>query len=113
MKFKATKKAIKENYLKIVGIGYCNAQYLLQYEPEIAYSAGQNGWACDYYDVDNVLISTGYAPIESRNVRCTYDIVSKYEDLARANVLSNLPWEEKKENNKDLLKQFIAEITTW
>ena len=66
-KIKATKKAMKESYNTIITIGYCNAQYLLQYENEIAYSARSEGWACDYYDINNVLISTGYAPLESKN----------------------------------------------
>jgi hypothetical protein len=109
MKFKTTKKAMKENYDKIIKIGYCNAQYLLQYEKEIAYSTRAEGWACDYYDIDGILISTGSAPLESRNTKCTYGIVSKYEDLARNNVLSNLPLEEKRRVNKDLLSQFIKE----
>jgi hypothetical protein len=110
MKFKTTKKAMKESYNTIIGIGYCNAQYLLQYENEIAYSTRAEGWACDYYEIENVLISTGYAPIESKNVKCNYDITSKYEDLARENVYSNLSYEEKKEKNRILLTQFINEV---
>jgi hypothetical protein len=112
MKFKTTKKAMKKSYDAIIGIGYCNAQYLLQYENEIAYSTRAEGWACDYYEVKNVLISTGYAPLESKNAKCNYDTVKKYEDLARENVLSNISYEEKKEKNKILLNQFINEVCT-
>jgi hypothetical protein len=109
-KYKTTKKSIKEKYDKIIKIGYCNAQYLLQYESEIAYSTRAEGWACDYYEIGDILISTGYAPMESKNVKCTYDIVEKYEDLARNNVLSNIPYEEKLRINKDLLNQFVNEV---
>ena len=69
MKFKATKKAMKDNYYYIIGIGYCDAQYLLQDEKPIAYSAGVYGWQCDYYDVDGVLISTGYNIKQQKHLR--------------------------------------------
>ena len=110
-KYKTTKKAIKESYNTVIKIGYCNAQYLLQFENIMAYSTRSEGWACDYYDIENVLISTGYAPVESRNTKCNYEIVKKYEDLARKNILSNIPYEEQKQVNKDLLSQFINEVT--
>ena len=46
MKFKTTKKAMRENYTKIIKIGYGDAQYLLKFENEIAYSnCGQAGRA--------------------------------------------------------------------
>ena len=83
MKLKATKKQIRGGYYKIVSIGYCDAQYLLNYESPFAYSAGNCGWACDYYDINGVLISTGYTPIKSKNVIDDYNLVREYDTKAR------------------------------
>ena len=109
MKFKATKKEMKENYNTIISIGYCKAQNLLRNQSPIAYSAGVYGWSCDYYDVGGVLISTGYAPIGTSP---DYDIICKYDSQA-AKISSdyNLSYEERKRMINDLLNEFIAEVT--
>ena len=109
MKFKVTKKEMREGYDKIISIGYCKAQNLLRYQDPIAYSVGINGWACDYYDVGGVLISTGYAPIgESPD----YDTLRKYEaQAAKINSDYSLNYEERRMRVNDLLSEFIAEVT--
>ena len=112
MKLKTTKKAIKEGYNKIIGISYCSAQCLLSHQNEFAYSAGSNGWSCDYYDVDSVCISTGYSYIDSKNVNYSYDLLEKYEQQAeQIKYNHDLDWEEKKERINELLSQFVAECT--
>ena len=110
-KSKTTKIAIKARYDKIVKIGYCNAQFLLKFEEPTAYSERSEGWACDYYDVDGVLISTGYAPIEGKNTHCNYDIVKRYDDQAREIICDySLKWDEQQAKVKTLLTEFIKEI---
>jgi hypothetical protein len=111
MKFKTTKAAIKSSYSKIAMISYCNAQYLLKFEEPVAYSTRGEGWACDYYDIGGVLISTGYAPIANKNTHCSYDIVRKFDDKAREIVYDySLNYEEQKAKVKELLSEFIKEI---
>ena len=63
MKLKTTKSAIKNGFNTVISIGYCSAQYLLYYKNPFAYSSGVYGWACDYYEIGNKCISTGYSPI--------------------------------------------------
>ena len=112
MKFKTTKKNIRDNYNRIIKIGYCNAQYLLKYENEIAYSTRTEGWACDYYDIDGVLISTGYAPLEAKNTHSTYDIVRRYDDQACKIACDySLDYETQKAQVTALLIQYIQEVT--
>lgn len=111
MKIKTTKKAMKNGYYHIIGTGYCNLHCLLQYEREMAYSTRAEGWACDYYEVGNVLISTGYAPLKSENAKCDYDMIRKYDDEAQKIVYSDLAYEEKVKTVKELLKQFVNEAT--
>lgn len=111
MKFKTTKRDMKDNYNYIAKIGYCNAQHLLKYEEPTAYSTRSEGWACDYYDVNGVLISTGYAPIESKNTNCNYDLVRKYDDLAEKIAYNyDLKYEDQKAQVGELLQEFISEI---
>jgi hypothetical protein len=112
MKFKATKKQMRDNYARIISIGYCGAQSLLRYEREMAYSSGSNGWACDYYEIDGVLISTGYAPLADKNARHDYDLLESYESRARA-IVSNYSksYEEQKAAVQALLREFVRAVT--
>lgn len=100
-KIKATKTEMRKNY-RIASIGYVEAQHLLNYKSPFAYTCGLNGWTADYYDIDGVLISTGYDPIASKNTKCDYKTVRKYDDLASK--------AENKEQIDKLLKEFIREI---
>ena len=112
MKFKATKKEMKYNFYYIANIGYCDAQYLLNYKGPIAYSAGVYGWACDYYDIDNVLISTGYSPLAEKNTKKDYELLKSYEDQARAITCSDIDYSEKELKINKLLSDYIKAIKT-
>ena len=113
MKFKVTKKEMKQNYYRIIGIGYCEAQHLLYYAEPIAYSAGVNGWACDYYDIDGVLISTGYSYLDNKNTYADYEIIKEYNKKARDIILdNNLDYEQRKNQVQALLKEFIKNAKT-
>lgn len=110
-KYRTTKKAMKESYNQIACVAYCNLQFLLKFKEPFAYSTRAEGWACDYYEVDGVLISTGYAPIDSKRTKCSYDICKKYDSEAEKvlcdYLLSN---DEKKEKVNNLLHEFIVKI---
>ncbi len=101
MKLKTTKANVKENYYRVLSIGYCDAQYLLNYKNAFGYSAGVYGWACDYYDIDGVCISTGYSPLANKNMRDDYSLIREYEDKAKG---------ETKENTDRLLKELINKL---
>lgn len=110
-KYRTTKKAImKEYYNYIIGTGYCNLQYLLRYHEPFAYSTRVEGWACDYYEIDGVLISTGYSPIDSKRTKASYDMIHNYNESARK-IANNyeLIETEKKEQIDCLLSTFINE----
>ena len=108
MKFKTTKKEMKQNYHRIIGIGYCDAYYLLRYEEPIAYSAGVYGWACDYYDIDGVLISTGYSHLDNKNTYADYEIIKEYNNKAREIENNNQNYDTRKEQINELLSEFIT-----
>ena len=110
MKFKTTRKNMKENYSTIIKVGYCNIVYLLQYEKPIAYSTRAESWACDYYDIDGILISTGYAPIG--NVAPAYDICHRYNVKAENIVLTHgMNRGDKINIVRGYLREFIREVT--
>jgi len=110
VKFKATKKLMNQNYYRVMSVGYCHAQHLLWYEEPIAYSTRAKGWACDYYDVDGVLISTGYAPLSSKNTHASYDLVRQYDDMALYYVETDSYI--KRMQVKALLREFISKATS-
>ena len=80
MKLKTTKKQIKNNFNNIYSFGYCQIQNLVYYKNAFAYSSGSYGWGCDYYEMDNVCLSTGYSPT---GIDVNSDLVRKYEDKAK------------------------------
>ena len=108
MKIKTTKKQIKDYYNKIYSIGYCHAQYLLQGVSPFAYSSGAYGWSCDYFEIENICISTGYSPIGEY---VNYDLVKKYDNKAK-NILNDYSIDYQKRKNKvnKLLLKFINEL---
>lgn len=105
MKIKASKKDIRNNSNKILKIGYCNIQTLLYYENPFAYSTGTYGWACDYYNVNGVIISTGYNPIGDY---VDYKLCKEYEDKARKIVYNN--YDESHEVKKDKVTKLLSEF---
>ncbi len=82
MKLKATKSEMRSSTKW--GFSYCSIQNLLYYENAVAYSCGVYGWSCDYYNINGVIISTGYAPIGKTP---KYETVRKY-DLRAEKVIS-------------------------
>lgn len=109
-KYKATRKAMKESYDKIICVGYCNLQYLLRFQEPFAYSTRAEGWACDYYDIDGILISTGYAPIDSKRTKSTYEICRKYDEAAQKILCEYSLYEKQKEKVNNLLMDYIKEV---
>jgi len=108
MKLKATKKELKEGYNDIVTIGYCDAQYLLQFISPFSYCTRAEGWACDNYDIDGVLVSTGYAPIQGKHFDC--DTLSLYEAKAMAIARRSISYKARARATGRLLKKLIATV---
>lgn len=109
MKLKVSKKEIKSNVISdnLIAIGYCEAQYLLRGKQPFAYSAGVYGWSCDYYQIDGVIISTGYSPT---GARVDYKLLIKYEDKAAKIAESGDAWELREKKTAKLLRKFLAEV---
>ena len=110
MKIKATKKELKNGFYHIIHIGYCNAEALLHYCSPFSYCAGTYGWACDNYEIEGVLISTGYNPLNDKNAKSDYNKTMEYNKKARS-ILSNydIDRQEQKVMIEALLKQYIGE----
>ncbi len=109
-KLKASKKDVKENNYRIISAGYCELDYLLTYKVPIAYSAGANGWSCDYYDIDGVIISTGYSPVSDKNVKHDYKLIKSYNDQARRIILGSMNYDDKRPAIEKLLNEFIEKV---
>mgnify|MGYP001271254847 CR=1 FL=1 len=110
MKYRTTKKAVMAGYYKVLCVGYCDLQHLLNYEREAAYTTRAEGWGADIYDFGNVAIVTGYAPFG--NVRAGYELNKKYDDLAQKITSDySAPYAEKKAKLDALIKEYIKEAT--
>jgi hypothetical protein len=110
MKFKTTRKAVKENGGIILEAGYCDLQTLLGNVDPTAYTSGVYGWNADIYDIDGVIIVTGYRPFGNYY---NYDLVHEYEDKARKIAGDyNTPWEERRDAVNKLLDEFINKVVT-
>ena len=100
--FEVTRKRIKETSDYILKVGYCNMQHLLCYQQRFAYSTRSEGWACDYFKINGVVISTGYAPIGQSFKN--YELLKDYEQKAeKIHYDRYLSYEEKKEQIDKLL----------
>ena len=110
MKYRTTQKAIKNGFYKVISIGYCNLQHLLNCEIETAYTTRREGWAADIYDFGNVAIVTGYAPFG--NIRPDYETVKKYDNMAREIIGNIFSWDERKAALRSLIDNFIEEVIT-
>ena len=89
-----------------LSIPYATLQSLLSYIQPIGYNAGIYGWNYDCYDIDGVLLMTGY-----RTIGKTIDrsIINKYEKQADNLNSQNISYEDKKKEALRLLGQFINE----
>jgi hypothetical protein len=108
-KIKVSKRAMRENYY-ILRAGYCKAQYLLKGIDPVAYSVGVYGWACDYYDVEGVVISTGYDPLSSKNIKASYEMINDYDDKARLIYGDGGNYQQKIDAIKALRHEFINKV---
>ncbi len=110
IKLKATKKEMREGYYYILSAGFCSMQSLLRERQPFAYSAWTEGWACDYYEVDEVIISTGYAPLSNKNMIEDYSIIKEYENKALEIDSLYLPLDERKAKKEVLLKELVNKL---
>ena len=107
-KIKATKKEMRENYF-IIGISYCLAENLLQYQKPIAYSSGSYGWACDYYLVNGTVISPGYSPLSSKNAVGSYQMIKDYDKKAEIIRTNGGNYDQRREAVNTLLCEFVEQ----
>lgn len=105
MKTRITRNDIKTFETRL-SIPYATLQSLLSYIEPIGYNAGVYGWNFDCYDIDGVLLMTGY-----RTIGRTIDrsIINKYEKQADNLNSQDISYESKKKEALRLLKQFIDE----
>lgn len=110
MKVKTTFKNIKEQKRLMLGVGYCNLQRLLsvcKFDPTL-YNSTINGWACDYYPINEQLgVVTGYNFSRACTI-ATYDLNDDFQQKLHAleNKAYSVEWRSKE--SEDLKNEFIA-----
>lgn len=110
MKLQTTKSNIKNNFCTILTVGYCEMQYLLNYCSAFAYSAGSDGWNCDFYQpsfrFSGVCIATGYNTERMGGKRVSYELTKEYEQKARE-LVNDYAQINKREALNTLIDEFI------
>lgn len=82
MKYKTTQKEVKAGYDRVLSVGYCTLQHLLNYKAPVAYTTRREGWGSDIYELTpGIAISTGYAPF-GKGKQIPYETLRKYDDKA-------------------------------
>ena len=105
MKTRVTKKQINNNFLNILCVDSDLIPNLLFFNPAFAYSTRAEGWACDYYETNNVCLSSGYSPI-GKNIN--RDLQKQFEEKAKKVIQSKFFKQETKQKRiNSLLTQFI------
>ena len=107
MKYKTTRRDLLNYYGKdsALAVGYCDAQFLLRgFEPD-SYTCGVYGWNFDAYDIDGVLITTGYRNLIGKPTR----FVRSFEEKARKILSWDNPdsYEKKQEKVRRLCRLWI------
>ena len=102
MRYRTTAKEVKEGYARVIAVGYCDLQTLLNYRSPIAYAAGTYGWNFDVYDFGHIAIVTGYRGMPSKRSSAPYDLVRKYENLSQGKTEAE---------RETLIAAFIKEAT--
>lgn len=105
MKNRITRNDIKTFNTRL-SIPYATLQSLLSYIEPIGYNSGVYGWNFDCYDINGVLLMTGY-----RTIGQTVDrsIIKKYEKQADLLDSQNISYEDRKKEALKLLNDFINE----
>lgn len=111
MKNKYTRKEVRAMADRwdevIIRVGYCNLQYLLNDQYPFGYSTRAEGWACDYYDLGKIIVSTGYAPIGES---VGYDLCRKYDQKAAKIWGNKWPYKRQLAQVKKLREKFVEDV---
>lgn len=114
MKFRTSKKDVTGNngFYYQVCTGYCDMQYLLNFENPVAYTCGTYGWNSDIYDISDIVgynacIVTGYRPFG--NIRVNYEKMREHEKRAEEIIHD---YKRDHEARKNELRGLIADLIT-
>lgn len=104
MKAKISKKDINNRFLNILHVHAYELSNLLYFTPAFAYSVRLEGWACDYYEIGTICLSSGDSPIGKKANR---DLEKIFEAKAKKINESNFfKLETKKKKINALLLEF-------
>lgn len=105
-KIKTTNKEIRKSLPWVVCAGYCDLQFLLNYECPIAYTSGVYGWNYDVYKLPGgLLLATGYRGTPGKRAA----LIPEYEKTAEyAYYNRGIAYDERREALRNLLVEFAS-----
>lgn len=111
MKFKTTSKELKNKVANryLWKCGYCDLQSLFHYISPVAYTCGTYGWNYDVYDIDGVVITTGYRSMIGQPI--PHELIREYEQKAKDVVYNySIDYDKKKDILNSLVREFIKKL---
>lgn len=104
-KIKTTKKEINARYKKVIRVGYCELQTLLQGIAPTSHNAGIYGWNWDCIEINSdIAVVTGYRNLTGK--RLPDNKTAEFEQKAeKINQLHN--WKQEETERKKLITEFI------
>ena len=111
MEVRLKEKQVRDNFIGIIPIGYCDLYYTLKAKGRCGWTCGVYGWNSDIYDLGNgYAISSGYRPIG--NIKKPNGIIAKYEKKEKAieNDKRYKNWESRQKALVKLLDKFVKEV---
>lgn len=110
MKLHTTRKAIVQNSLRIVSVGYCDLQHLLRCIEPFAYTTGIYGWNFDAYEIDGLTICTGYRNMPGRTANNTREFDCRANAIWNdARSYTEYTYEQRRADCLALLHEFAAQ----
>lgn len=108
MKIKSSMK-ILDGYKKVFRCGYCDLQIIYKFVEPTYYNTGVYGWNCDIYTYgSSIAITTGYRNM--RGERIPYDILIKYDKIAREILEKRLTYNELEKELAKNRMNFLNEL---
>lgn len=111
MKLHATIREIRDGSYKLLSVGYCEMQHLLQYQSPVAYTAGTYGWNFDAYQINDVTICTGYRGMpKNKRMNDNWQLVREYEKKAEKIIYSVSNYQDKIEIVNGYLSELLKKL---
>lgn len=100
MKIKITNKELRKNFSRVYNMNSIGVDNILRLFTPFAYTCGVYGWNADYYNIEGIIVGSGYRSVVGETIKDT-KLIKKFEALdKRVNELLKNKWADVNFNKK-------------